>query len=54
MLNLKDQTAAKTSIEKILDYLKAKNYEQLWLNASIRLCKIYLDRKEFDNFQAVI
>lgn len=53
MLNLSDQNAAKSSIEKILEFLKVKNYEQLWLNASIRLCKIYLDRKEFDKFQHV-
>jgi COP9 signalosome complex subunit 2 len=53
MLNLNDQNAARTSIEKILDFLKSKNYEQLWLNASIRLAKIYLDKKEYDSFQPV-
>lgn len=54
LLNLEDQTQADKAIVKILDYLKEKNYEQLWLNASIRLCKIYLDRKEFGQFQNLI
>lgn len=53
LLNLEDQNQADKAIVKILDYLKDKNYEQLWLNASIRLCKIYIDRKEYQQFQNV-
>jgi len=54
LLNLEDQNQADKAIVKILDYLKDKNYEQLWLNASIRLCKIYIDRKEYQQFQNLI
>jgi len=44
----------KNAFVKILDYLKSKNYEQLWFNASLKLAKIYLEKKEYTNFDELI
>lgn len=52
LIELKEQDKAQGAMDKILDYLKSKNLEQLWLNASIKLCKIYYDKKDWNRFQA--
>ena len=44
---------AKTMYELILGNLKTTN-ERLWFATSLRLSKIYLDEKNFDNLETII
>jgi len=43
VLSFNDSQKKKAFLEKILQYLKEKNMEQLWINASLKLCKFYLE-----------
>jgi len=54
ILELKNPEVGKNAFVKILEYLKSKNYEQLWFNASLKLAKIYLEKKEYENFEELI